>query len=466
MLTHNGLKVDLRIGAEEEFGNLLQHFTGSASPQRRSCGSDARARGLSVSEHGVTEVEGRRSRSPTEERRLRAARPTLHRAGAARGPRRAEGGARRASCRSWSRSRTSAATCTPTRPSPTAATRWRRWPRRPGERGYAYLAVTDHSASHGFGNHVTPRRLAKRIEEIGAWNESAHSRLPPARRLGGQHRHRGRPDYPDELLVELDWVICSVHTSFKISDEEMTERVIAAIEHPLVDCIGHLTGPPDRPPRALRDRHRGGRGGGGAHRHDAGDQRQPEPPRPQRGTRAAGGRGRAWIVFNTDAHGIDTLSNMTYSVATARRAWLTPATSPTPAPGGTSRGCSAELKGVGCCEVPGCAPARRAVRLSSGRRRSGRRRVARRRGPRPLGCARRGRRAARSRRRRSATPGKKTPRTPATTAVTATGQRRPRAIRAGVSPAGRSRCGPRPGRRGRPPRRGPGGPGRSRARGR
>ena len=52
----------------------------------------------------------------------------------------------------------------------------------------------------------------------------------------------GSPDYPDELLAELDWVICSVHTSFNISERAMTERVIAAMEHPLVDCIGHLTG--------------------------------------------------------------------------------------------------------------------------------------------------------------------------------------------------------------------------------
>ena len=52
----------------------------------------------------------------------------------------------------------------------------------------------------------------------------------------------GSLDYPDELLAELDWVIGSVHTSFNISEKAMTERVIAAMEHPLVDCIGHLTG--------------------------------------------------------------------------------------------------------------------------------------------------------------------------------------------------------------------------------
>ena len=58
-------------------------------------------------------------------------------------------------------------------------------------RGYAYLAVTDHSASHGFGNDVSARQLAKRIEEIRAWNETRSARVPAARRLGGEHR-RGR----------------------------------------------------------------------------------------------------------------------------------------------------------------------------------------------------------------------------------------------------------------------------------
>ena len=52
----------------------------------------------------------------------------------------------------------------------------------------------------------------------------------------------GSLDYGDELLGELDWVIASVHTSFRISARAMTERIVTAIEHPLVDCIGHLTG--------------------------------------------------------------------------------------------------------------------------------------------------------------------------------------------------------------------------------
>ena len=108
-------------------------------------------------------------------------------------------------------------------------------------RGYAYLAVTDHSASHGFGNHVPPERLRERIEEVRALNSGRRG----FRLLAGSEVNilpDGSLDYEDDLLAELDWVIASVHTSFKISRRAMTERVLAAIEHPLVDCIGHLSG--------------------------------------------------------------------------------------------------------------------------------------------------------------------------------------------------------------------------------
>ena len=91
---------------------------------------------------------------------------------------------------------TSAATCTATRRSPTARTRSRRWPRRRRARGYAYLAITDHSASHGFGDNVTPERCCERIEEIAEMNDrAATGTLPRPRRLGGQHPPRRWLDY-------------------------------------------------------------------------------------------------------------------------------------------------------------------------------------------------------------------------------------------------------------------------------
>jgi DNA polymerase (family 10) len=191
-------------------------------------------------------------------------------------------------------------------------------------RGYAYLAVTDHSASHGFGNHVTNAQLRKRIEEVRAYNQSAPKGF---RLLAGSEvniGNDGEPDYPDELLAELDWVIGSVHTNFRMREREMTDRVIEAMEHPLIDCIGHLTGRLllRREPYAVdieRIAEAAARTGtmmeinGNPNRRDLNEGH----------ARLAAEAGVA-IVCNTDAHGVDTLSNMRYSVATARRAWLEP----------------------------------------------------------------------------------------------------------------------------------------------
>jgi DNA polymerase (family 10) len=190
------------------------------------------------------------------------------------------------------------------------------------ERGYGYLAITDHSASHGFGNHVTDAQLAARIEEVRAWNEDKRG----FRLLAGSEVNilpDGSLDYPDELLAELDWVIASVHTAFRIPAKQMTERVLAAIEHPLVDCIGHLTGRMllRREPYEIdveRVAEAAARTGtmleinGNPSRRDLSEHH----------ARLAAGAG-AWIVVNTDAHQVRTLANMRYGIATARRAWLT-----------------------------------------------------------------------------------------------------------------------------------------------
>ena len=52
----------------------------------------------------------------------------------------------------------------------------------------------------------------------------------------------GALDYADDVLEQLDWIVASLHTSFRMKEEEMTARMVAAMEHPLVDVIGHPTG--------------------------------------------------------------------------------------------------------------------------------------------------------------------------------------------------------------------------------
>jgi DNA polymerase (family 10) len=321
VLTHAGLKVDLRIGTEKTFGNLLQHFTGSAE-HNVELRERALQRGYSVSEHGVAEVEGKKvHRFPEEagvyellglpyiEPELREGRGEIEAGDTGELPDLVTVDDIRGDLHCHT-------TLSDGRNSLDEMAHQAR------RRGYAYLAVTDHSASHGFGNHVTAKQLAKRIEEIRVWNESAPRGF---RLLAGSEVNVGMDgslDYPDELLAELDWVVGSVHTSFAISEQAMTERVIAAMEHPLVDCIGHLTGRLllRREPYAVdmpRIAEAAARTGtmmeinGNPNRRDLNEHNAK--------LAAEAGVG---IICTTDAHGTETLANIRYSVATARRAWL------------------------------------------------------------------------------------------------------------------------------------------------
>jgi DNA polymerase (family 10) len=321
VLTHAGLKVDLRIGTEEAFGNLLQHFTGSAE-HNVELRERALQRGYSVSEHGVAEVEGKKVHRFSEEAGvyellgLPYIEPELREG---RGEIEAGDTGELPELVTVEDIRGDLHCHTTLSDGRNSLEEMAEAARR---RGYAYLAITDHSASHGFGNDVTARQLAKRIKEIRAWNESAPRGF---RLLAGSEVNIGTDgslDYPDELLAELDWVMASVHTSFNISEKAMTDRVIAAMENPLVDCIGHLTGRLllRREPYAVdmpRIAEAAARTGtmmeinGNPNRRDLNEHNA-------KLAAEAGAR----IVCTTDAHGTETLANIRYSVATARRAWL------------------------------------------------------------------------------------------------------------------------------------------------
>jgi DNA polymerase (family 10) len=189
--------------------------------------------------------------------------------------------------------------------------------------GLEYLAITDHSATHGFGNHVTADQLRARIEEIRALNEQ----LDGFELLIGTETNilpDGSPDYPDDVLAELDWVIASIHTSFAMERKAMTDRLVAAIEHPLVDAVGHPTGRKieRRPPYELdMDRviEAAARTGTMIEINASPDRRDLNDVH-ARAAAEAGVR----ILVNTDAHSIrDITTFRRYGIATARRAWLT-----------------------------------------------------------------------------------------------------------------------------------------------
>jgi DNA polymerase (family 10) len=323
VVTHSGMKIDLKVVAPDQFGNVLQHFTGSKA-HNVQLREEAVARGLSVSEHGITESESgevelceneeavyRRLGYDYIEPELREGRGELKAAREGKLPELIEVGDIRGDLHSHT-------TLSDGRNSLEEMAEAAR------DRGYAYLAITDHSASHGFGDHVTAERLWERIEEIRAWNKGKRG----FRLLAGSEVNiglDGELDYPEDLLEALDWVVASVHTSFSIPEAAMTERVLTAIENPHVSCIGHLTG------RLIGRREPYGidveavaeaaAANGTMLEINGNPNRRDLSEHHARLAHEAG----ATIVLDTDAHGDETLANMQYAVATARRAWLTAA---------------------------------------------------------------------------------------------------------------------------------------------
>src|SRR5579862_4483442 len=238
--THTGVVVELRAVAPEQFGNLLAHLTGSGA-HNAALRERAVRRGLHLSEYGVLDDATNETRHcaseaelyalvglPYIEPELRENRGEIEAAAAGTLPSLVELG----DIRGDLHCHTIASDGRATIEEMALAAR---------ERGHEYLAITDHSATHGFGDHVSPEALREQIELV----READARIDGIRLLAGSEVNilpDGSLDYDDELLAELDWVIASVHSSFRMPSEQMTARMVKAIEHPLVDALGHPSG--------------------------------------------------------------------------------------------------------------------------------------------------------------------------------------------------------------------------------
>lgn len=321
--THSGVDVDLRVATPALLGSLLQHFTGSGA-HNAALREGAVRRGLHVSEHGILDdATGAVEEFALEEAvyarlgltyiepELREDRGELQAAAAGGLPRLVE----RGDIRGDLHSHTVASDGRATIDEMGAAAR---------ELGYEYLAITDHSAGHGFGNAVSAEELARQIERIREANE----RIEGIELLAGSEVNilpDGTLDYEDSLLAQLDWVVASVHTAFGSGRDAMSARMIAAIEHPLVDVIGHPTGrkierraPYDVDLEAVFAA--AARTGTMLEINGNPDRRDLSEVH----ARAAAAAG-VMLLINSDAHRTGTLENMRWGVATARRAWLTAA---------------------------------------------------------------------------------------------------------------------------------------------
>lgn len=189
------------------------------------------------------------------------------------------------------------------------------------ELGYHYIAITDHSKAVTVANGLDEKRMAAHIKKIHAANDKDLG----IRILAGAEvdiLKDGSLDYSDELLAELDVVVCSIHSYFNLDRAAMTDRMLAAMENPYTQIIAHPTGrlllrrdPFDYNMDKVLE---------ACAKHGVAMECNSYPDRldlkdvylrmcKERGVK---------VVISTDAHNTANLSFMRYGVTMARRGWL------------------------------------------------------------------------------------------------------------------------------------------------
>jgi DNA polymerase (family 10) len=190
--------------------------------------------------------------------------------------------------------------------------------------GHEYIAITDHSKAVTVANGLDEKRLEAHIKKLYAANDKKLG----IRVLAGSEvdiMKDGSLDYSDEILEQLDVVVCSIHSYFNLDGAAMTERMLTAIENPYTQIIGHPTGrlllrrdPLDYDMEKVLD---------ACAKHGVAMECNSYPDRldlkdvqlrmcKERGVK---------VVISTDSHVTTNLAFIHYGVTTARRAWLTKA---------------------------------------------------------------------------------------------------------------------------------------------
>jgi len=190
--------------------------------------------------------------------------------------------------------------------------------------GYRYIAITDHSKNLAMTNGLNEQRALEHILRIQEVDRQMEGRIRVFTGIEVDILAGGALDLDDEVLAQMEIVIASVHTRFEQSREEMTARVLRAIENPYVRILGHPTG------RLLLRREpfsmdmgivlRRAAELGVAVEHNAAPERLDLNDRDLRLAKELGCR----IVIDSDSHDARNLGKMEYGLRQLRRAWLGP----------------------------------------------------------------------------------------------------------------------------------------------
>lgn len=249
---HSGIQADLRLVPPEQFVFALHHFTGSKDHNVQMRGR-ALQRGLSMSEWGLVPAEGegtakqkaeergRKTEIKTEEQLFRALglnfippelREGLGEIEAAEAgplPRLLEEGDLRGVFHNHTTESDGHNTL-------------EEMVRAAQELGWDYLGIADHSKASFQARGLDEARLAAQVAAIRKLNAAKKFTTHVFAGSEVDILPDGRLDFPNEVLATLDYVVVSVHSSFKQSREDMTARIIRAIENPHTTMLGHLTG--------------------------------------------------------------------------------------------------------------------------------------------------------------------------------------------------------------------------------
>ncbi|MHB1686259.1 MAG: helix-hairpin-helix domain-containing protein [Ignavibacteriaceae bacterium] len=106
--------------------------------------------------------------------------------------------------------------------------------------GYRYAAVCNHSKSAFYANGLTEERVLQQKEEVEAVSNKMNFKIFHG--VESDILIDGNLDYENDFLINFDFIVASVHSRFNLSEEEMTKRIIRAIENPFTDLLGHPTG--------------------------------------------------------------------------------------------------------------------------------------------------------------------------------------------------------------------------------
>lgn len=318
----NGFAAQLWVHPPERFGTALQYATGSKDHNVR-LRELALSQGLSLSEHALTRQDGSEILCSTEEQvyqelglpwippELREDRGEVQAAKDGNLPKLIERRHILAELHSHSTWSDGKATIQEMAEAALA-------------RGHQILAITDHSVSLGIANGLSIERLRQQAEEIKAVQDELGDSLLLLHGIELEIKADGQLDYPDEVLAELDLVIASLHTSIRQPRQQVTQRLLNAINNPHVDIIAHPTNRliPDREgadldmdaifAAALKN--------GTALEINANPQRLDLTDIYARRATEMGVK----LTINTDAHHPNHLAFVDFGVATARRGWVEP----------------------------------------------------------------------------------------------------------------------------------------------